>query len=541
MLPPPSAVSPLPGGAGPGEKPVGATPQAVAALLRERLRQDEEAKTVSNDRAAVLGEVLAKFMNVAAGCEDDLPALAAKVDEMRALTHRIVDLVQAPSWPTPPPPAGSRAARLATVLAPLKRCLLGEQGRAMQPAQEKAATFDLLTRLMTLEPRIRELASDEGKLGDAEDATWRLARDVLDHARRHHLMLATPIFPTAASVAAPRTVFLSGGPELRAAAHRLVALDRLNLLEDATRGDRGRERWNQLCSATLAVFDVGVPQGAARAQVCYELGLAFALGKPTVITSRAKASLPFDIELQPIALTGDAALDAPVLRDALFRSLGAIVWGGSEAHLGRGPANALDWLERRFRRRLSHGAPGVGVQLARRAADDAVAFRGALARVLGTLGADAPTALLPAWPPAYPPADGERRLFHVTPFGPPWAAATREIARAACQSRGWTYSRGDELEEQRVIRGIWTEIGRSSAVLVDLTGLNANVALELGLVHALGRPFRILTQGNPGIEVFESVAKLQVHAYGGGQGHPGLGGEVEALLASAEKDEASGQ
>jgi hypothetical protein len=82
-------------------------------------------------------------------------------------------------------------------------------------------------------------------------------------------------------------------------------------------------------------------------------------------------------------------------------------------------------------------------------------------------------------------------------------------------------------------RAIWCETARASAVLVDITGQNPNVALQLGLVHALGRPYRVVAQGDPEKANFPSLAKVQIHRYEGAPGFAGLAEAVEELLESA--------
>ena len=87
--------------------------------------------------------------------------------------------------------------------------------------------------------------------------------------------------------------------------------------------------------------------------------------------------------------------------------------------------------------------------------------------------------------------------------------------------------------EQRIIDGIWNEIAGASAVLVDVTGHNPNVALELGLTHALGRHYRVIAQGKPEDYRFRSLEKVQVTAYGSEPGYDGFVKEVSKLLDSA--------
>jgi hypothetical protein len=69
--------------------------------------------------------------------------------------------------------------------------------------------------------------------------------------------------------------------------------------------------------------------------------------------------------------------------------------------------------------------------------------------------------------------------------------------------------------------------------LSDITGQNPNVALQLGLVHALGRPYRVVAQGDPEKANFPSLAKVQIHRYEGAPGFAGLAEAVEELLESA--------
>ena len=66
-----------------------------------------------------------------------------------------------------------------------------------------------------------------------------------------------------------------------------------------------------------------------------------------------------------------------------------------------------------------------------------------------------------------------------------------------------------------------------------MTGCNPNVALELGLAHALGRPTWIIAQGDSSPHRFPSVEKVQVHRYQAGPGYPGFERCVAGLLESA--------
>lgn len=73
--------------------------------------------------------------------------------------------------------------------------------------------------------------------------------------------------------------------------------------------------------------------------------------------------------------------------------------------------------------------------------------------------------------------------------------------------------RGDVAEGQKIIGSIWEEIGRATHIIGDITDLNPNVCLELGIADTLGR--RTLLIGLPGTEksLFSSLAKQRCHTY----------------------------
>jgi hypothetical protein len=63
------------------------------------------------------------------------------------------------------------------------------------------------------------------------------------------------------------------------------------------------------------------------------------------------------------------------------------------------------------------------------------------------------------------------------------------------------------------LRSIWDEICRATHVVVDLTGLNANVALELGMAHTLGRNTMLISQDRQPEKYFRAIAKQRIHNY----------------------------
>jgi hypothetical protein len=92
------------------------------------------------------------------------------------------------------------------------------------------------------------------------------------------------------------------------------------------------------------------------------------------------------------------------------------------------------------------------------------------------------------------------------------------------------YIRGDQVLDPDVLRSIWDEICRATHVVVDLTGLNANVALELGIAHTLGRNVLLISQDQQPERYFRAIAKHRIHRYA-----LDSASSVDALRATLEK------
>ncbi|HEY1236503.1 MAG TPA: hypothetical protein VGH22_24215 [Candidatus Binatia bacterium] len=78
------------------------------------------------------------------------------------------------------------------------------------------------------------------------------------------------------------------------------------------------------------------------------------------------------------------------------------------------------------------------------------------------------------------------------------------------------YIRGDKVLEPDILRSVWDELCRATHVIVDLSGLNANVVLELGIAHALGRNVLLVSQDRQPEKYFRAIAKQRIHPYGVG-------------------------
>lgn len=481
----------------------------LARRLFERIQSDGAADRISSDRARQLTRSLQRFMEATPDAADDILTHETKVSRMREEKVEVADAVLT---------RRRLASRVLDMIDGLTRAALAEQLRPMLPADESHRAIELFAAVSELSTVADQAQDDEARLRELAPRIWRTALDVQQFARRHHLVVAAPIFAMFAEHAPVASLFVSGASVLREAASRLAARDTIALFTEARRDEVGQERWSQLLAASVAVFDIGIQNGPARMQVCYELGLALALGKPCVIVKRADTVVPFDVEIPPIVFSNDVEANLKTLENAVYQELSGVRWGGRTPGMGNAGSVALSALKLFVQRSVAPGQFDIQLRMAHANVGDAVALYRSLNNIVGGLGAGGPAVLLPAWPSAGPDPRERPRCFHVMPFSQRWSNASRDRLAEACAQRGWNYTRGDESKEQRVVPGIWRDICRASAVVIDLTsndqtGPNLNVGLELGLVHALGRPYRIVTRGRPERHMFPAVAKMQIHGY----------------------------
>jgi hypothetical protein len=99
------------------------------------------------------------------------------------------------------------------------------------------------------------------------------------------------------------------------------------------------------------------------------------------------------------------------------------------------------------------------------------------------------------------------------PFGPDWADDAAKCAEDVCMAESARYVRGDRVDDPNIIHSIWKEINVASHILVDLTGFNENVSIELGMTHTLGRTSVIVGQRGTVKDRFPMIAKQRFYEY----------------------------
>jgi nucleoside 2-deoxyribosyltransferase len=362
--------------------------------------------------------------------------------------------------------------------------------------------------------------------GLTDEALTQLESSVLRAAARahheltttRHALIARPVWESFDYLPAVNAVAYSGAADLQQQLEAALSERQLSVLNSKRLQNRGQLRWDELNSCHVAVFDLRgagematlVTTSPKRARelatAAYELGLAFALGKPVVVVAAGDERLPFDIDLSPVTLDGDD--DEALLQQAIDEAFYVPQRRGDHTSIAESIAFLDSLTVGHEKRRTFEGMGWLDVTLAR----DPVGFAAATAQLLPMLGAPPWRLLRPAWPAAYPGA-AEKRCFHVMPFGPSWANEARDVARTFCEERGFVYRRGDEAEDGRIMHAIWDDLCRAHVVLVDVTGANLNVMIELGMAHAIGRPLLAVRRSDAVDVRPKNIEKLRVLRY----------------------------
>jgi hypothetical protein len=322
-------------------------------------------------------------------------------------------------------------------------------------------------------------------------------RQLLAHS---HLTWIEPTWATPLSVTHDGSAHLVGADGARRAALAAICAARGLPIDDAGEGpDLAERRFNAMRRALVVVADL-TGSADAQAAACYELGVALVLGKPIVVV--ADGALPFDIDIEPVR-SADAAVIGAAIDRALY-TRPRVRAAGAEDALAEVAAAA----RRRF--------PGQRflMDTVDRQVEHPVGMATALTTVLAAhrlTTSGTPIIAYPAWRRRYPGT--EPRVFHVMPFRAPWSDRVRDAAARAVEGAGATYRRHDAVAEPHILRSLWDELTSATHFLVDMTDLNLNVALELGVADALGTPSVVVGQLGTVERLFPMVRRVRVVTY----------------------------
>jgi hypothetical protein len=496
---------------------------ATVGILRTQLEQGLAAGKIRRERRASYERLLDKMEALIAPISDpDTP-----LDEKQKLLERFKGLMAefqqyfleaGAADRLDGVPEGARARTLDEHVSAMKGVLYRELAQS-PPRHTAERAGELMSDVTRAHQEIAQLRDDRASVAFEREMLRGAARGIHEFVVREHLMLVRPLWQCAEVMPSPHGLFFAGSADLADVLRSVAA--RLDLEMPAARGQYyGQARWDALRGSHVGVFDLrGYRPGLVRtdpaaatalAATAYELGLACALGRPVVIVTREGDSLPFDVDISPCEVSGDAAADEQTLVTALDDA-----WYGRQRTTGASClAETFAFLDRATRdhpRRQMLEASGV---LDQQQIDDPVGFAGCVKQIVRERGLRDLEVIFPAWPGRYPD-EANPTLFHVMPFSEPWSDGVRDAARERGNGHGYAYRRGDESDEGRIIQAIWDDICGAQLVLVDLTGLNLNVLIELGMAHALGRTVLTVRQGGVREPLPRNIEKLRVLDYDG--------------------------
>ncbi|UCC81002.1 MAG: TIR domain-containing protein [Candidatus Zixiibacteriota bacterium] len=501
--------------------------EKIFDLLKKRLEKDiKSGKTKRSDQ---LKELLGSFGDIISSRDESVGGYMKKVEDMRGLLSNMLELTHYPSYGIPRPPDGSRAAELVELCWKIRRLLLEEANRRGKGSDESGTITDLSVRATNIDRRIYEAGDDDAKARSVElDELRPLADQVRKFTLLRNVILARPTWRAANVPVDTNSVFYSGRPAPMKLATKVCKELDLSIMKPPKAAGYANARWKQIQKAGIALFDMGAKAGSDRAAVAYELGIALTLGKPVVVLSTGE-KLPFDVDIEPIDISltkGTEDLLKTAIDDAMFSFI-------SREKVSPLPKTLQQVLK-------SYPLPQEDIYMdqslkqLRRLGDepDPVSTDNALKALVGFLDKEPVMLIHPVWAPSY--SSGEGRLFHVMPFRPGWSAKASQTARDCCKKSGVDYIRGDEVSDPDIIQSIWNEICQASHVLVDLTGFNSNVALELGISHTLGKPTFIIGAEKVVDNLFPMISKTRISPFKSGSSKK-LAEAIEEFLLNISK------
>ena len=483
---------------------------AWVPFLRDAFQRQVKEGRVKPARQQVVAPLLDELEKVVVEAPDD----GASIEEHQLWMGRLHDLMLRASLLLRDAsyavavPAGSRAKILLSFVEAQAKLMAQELTRSNLPEEERRVGNALLARLAEVGTNMSATAGNDAAAIDIEREAFRQAcLDVRRFVRRRHLTMAMPFWGPPPPVMNPNAVFFAGTAARRDVVAQACRTRGLELLDRNAGKEIGRGRWQDLATSAIAIFDLTAPPGPELAAVCYDLGLSQSLGIVPIVLSRDGLKSPFDVNVYEYRLDGahDEEIVGGAIDDALYglpqRDDGSSVKATvTEVHGRFSAGSSAEAGSRVLLQQTLEALAGT---------DDTID----VARLIERLpGGDSVSVLFPAWPGAYAPP-GTKRCFHVMPFGEPWSKVAMSAVQAACKNRA-AYVRGDTVPNSDIIASIWNEIGVATHVVVDLTSFNPNVALELGLAHALGRKVLLVGQGDA-VEkwLWPSIRKLRIEQY----------------------------
>lgn len=393
---------------------------------------------------------------------------------------------------------------------------------------DSAEASRIRTRAEVATQRLRAATTEAQWIELQRGSMRQVFVDLRQFERRYHLMVIDPPWPAQPATVDPNALYFTGSADVRPTVD--AAMGRLGMTEAVAHGvdDPAHTSWNLLRRSAVAVFDfTGYDRSAADppgplprsqtkreaiaraaapvARSAYECGWAVVLGAPTLALASIDQAMPFDVDIEPVRVGGGSEHE-DVMRTIL--GVQAALCGVQRGARVGDLTATLAHLRTRFA-----GDAEAEAMLGRLGTSDdgTEVYLGAEALLERPRGRGAMLAW-PAFPPIYPASTGPRSLFHVTAFRE-WSQPCEGALRTVCRDADIEYRIGHEQIDPDILGLIWRDIAGATFVVADLTQLNPNAALELGIAHALGRPTLLVTQTPDLARHVPLLSKIRAHLY----------------------------
>ena len=492
-------------------------------MISTQFEIEAEEGNFTPERQAMFTAMLARLDRCIEVQPDDIAGKMVTIANLKEMQSAVAEARLTPSRraTTPVVAAGSYQQTLMAKFN-LLQAWLGQQAIATNRGQytNEALKELYIVRTGEIEQAILGAGDDAAARGVERELVRQFALEVKDTALAEHLTIADPIWPTPNIRGNGSGVFFSGFDDTLDLLQKAVeTLDvGMMVMPQTTHGNPAEHRWNQMRAAAVCVFDMtryasdGSSDGEhlrILATVGYELGIALTLGRPIIVLADPSRPLPFDIDVTPLLLHGndnDTAAIMTALDDAIYKV--QRTGGENSLRATRAQATAL------FSKHANVHVRTITQHAFDESHPDARRMRNVLDSIVDAIGPHAPYLLTPAWAGSYPSAK-QQRCFHVTAFGPDWADSVSTLVQSCCagSQQSIDYIRGDGVFDADIIRSIWNEICRATHVVVDVTGLNINALMELGMAHTLGRNVLLITQDDDFSAYPTSLRKQRFHHY----------------------------
>lgn len=488
------------------------------AMLEESMMSAIVLGLAPPEREFAFREWIAEFRSVVDGKKSGLYSSAQSVAEIQRILARRQELLSTAGHHLVD--SSARAAKLLPHLQVIKTFTNGSSV-AWVGNNTKKANADLWMRISRAVTHLTKLKDDAEVVAFEHTELRSLALAAHEVAMMPHLTLARPLWDCPLKTVAPNRVFFSGADDARHLLAKVCKQKRLDLDAKVSARSYGQSRWDSLRGSAIAVFDwrqyerdlaLSDPAAALElAAVAYEYGLSIALGKQTVVLARDRQSLPFDIDTEPLMLEGDDEEDEDAFGAALDTALYARQRPSDDSCLKA----TFDWLDASLEGHPMRTAFEDSDLLDPELVEDPTAFHAATSAIINKWGGHGPVALFPAWRAAYPASGGGagKQLFHVMPFSQKWSKAVMKTAEDACRDARVVYQRGDSSADSRILSRVWDGICTADFVLTDISGLNPNVLMELGMAHALGRNTLVVEHSKKYVGKVRNLEKIEVDSY----------------------------